>query len=223
MQLRVTILAVVIGLVIAGCRTTSHEDWAAFLKAHENKVSATETRVQPGDVIVGLDKTAVSGMDDFFNAVMADTDSIALLDVFSRGSMRYVPVDTSVIRTADQVQDQQQAQSTLRQKIFSTLTGGTPFSTDDEEEGPKGGKFADGNVALASENAAFNRPSEVPGDINTGGGGPSDITGMNRPSEVPPQIGGPNGDIVLFVGLLLLVILYLAYREFHRPPEPDEL
>ena len=51
MQLRVTILVVVMGLAIAGCTTTSHEDWAAFLKAHENKVSATETRVQPGDVI----------------------------------------------------------------------------------------------------------------------------------------------------------------------------
>jgi polysaccharide export outer membrane protein len=36
---------------MGGCSTTSHEDWAAFLKAHESKVAATETRIQPGDTI----------------------------------------------------------------------------------------------------------------------------------------------------------------------------
>ncbi len=46
-------------------------------------------------------------------------------------------------------------------------------------------------------------------------------TSANRPSSVPPPQagGGPVSDTVLFIGLLLALILYLAYREFHRPAE----
>jgi len=42
---------------------------------------------------------------------------------------------------------------------------------------------------------------------------------MNRPSQVPSQTAGPQNDIVLFVGLLLLAILYLGFREYQRPLE----
>jgi len=35
---------------------------------------------------------------------------------------------------------------------------------------------------------------------------------------VPPQLSSTN-DTVLFIGLLVLLILYLAYREYNRPPE----
>jgi hypothetical protein len=180
---------------------------------------ADRAGLAPGNVIMGVDKTPISDMDDFFNALAADKDNIALLDVYAQGGLRYVPMDSSTIKVADQTQ----TQTTLRQKIFSIFTGAAPFSSDDdEEEGPKGGKFAQGDVQLTADNVAFNRPSTVPGDTNTGGSGSSTVTGMNRPSEVPPQLSGPTNDIVLFVGLLLLVIVYLAYREYHRPPEANK-
>ncbi len=188
--------------------------------------AADKAGLQPTDVITGIDQTPVSSMDEFFRALSSDNDNIALLDVYSRGSVRYVPLDSSGIL---EVADQTQTQTTLRQKIFSIFTGGMPFGDDDDDdEGPKGGKFAADDVQLTTgDNPAFNRPSTVPGDENTGGtsdwtpgtpGGTSNSTGMNRPTEVPPQLSSIN-DTVLFIGLLLLLILYLAYREYHRPPE----
>jgi len=188
--------------------------------------AADKAGLQPTDVITGIDRTPVSSMDEFFRALSSDNDSIALLDVYRRGSVRYVPLDSSGIL---EVADQTQTQTTLRQKIFSIFTGGMPFGDDDDDdEGPKGGKFADDDVQLTTgDNPAFNRPSTVPGDENTGGtsdwtpgtpGGTSNSTGMNRPTEVPPQLSSTN-DTVLFIGLLLLLILYLAYREYTRPAE----
>jgi len=161
-------------------------------------------------------------MDDFFGALSSDKDNIALLDIYSLGGMRYVPIDSSTVKVAEQAQTQDT--TGLRARIFSIFTGGAPFGTDEDEddEGPKGGKFAQEAIELTSDNPAFNRPSTVPGDENTGGFGPSNVTGMNRPSEVPPQLGGSANDIVLFVGLLLIALVYLAYREFHRPPEVDK-
>jgi membrane-associated protease RseP (regulator of RpoE activity) len=181
--------------------------------------AADEAGLKPGDVITGIDQTPVSSMDEFFRELSADNDNIALLDVYSRGSVRYVPIDSSgMIDTADTTPTQTQ---TLRQRMLSMLTGGIPFTNDDdeEEEGPKGGKFAqDDNVQLTADNTAFNRPSTVPGDENTGGSTTS-TTGMNRPSSVPSQSGGPANDTVLFIGLLILLILYLSYREYTRPAE----
>lgn len=191
--------------------------------------AADKAGLQPTDVITGIDQTPVSSMDDFFRTLSSDNDNIALLDVYSQGSVRYVPLDSSGIL---EVADQTQTQTTLRQKIFSIFTGGMPFGDDDDDdEGPKGGKFADDDVQLTTgDNPAFNRPSTVPGDENTGGtsdwtpgtpGGTSSTTGMNRPSEVPPQLSSTN-DTVLFIGLLVLLILYLAYREYNRPPEVEK-
>jgi hypothetical protein len=159
-------------------------------------------------------------MDDFFRALSSDNDNIALLDVYSQGSVRYVPLDSSGFLEAA---DQTQTQTTLRQKIFSIFTGGMPFADEDEEdeEGPKGGKFAQDDVQLTADNTAFNRPTTVPGDENTGGDTTS-TTGMNRPSSVPSQSGGPANDTVLFIGLLILLILYLSYREYTRPPEVEK-
>ena len=187
--------------------------------------TADKAGLQPGDVITGIDKTPVSSMDEFFSALSSDNDNIALLDVYSQGSVRYVPLDSSgIIDTADTTPTQTQ---TLRQRMMGLLTGGMPFTDDDEEdeEGPKGGKFAQDDVQLTTgDNPAFNRPTTVPGDENTGGtssasgGTTSSTTGMNRPTEVPPQLSSTN-DTVLFVGLLILLILYLSYREYTRPPE----
>jgi hypothetical protein len=178
--------------------------------------------LRPTDVITGIDQTPVSSMDEFFRALSSDNDNIALLDVYSQGSVRYVPLDsTGIVKAADQTQTQ--TQTTLRQKIFSIFTGGMPFTDDDsgDEEGPKGGKFAQDDVQLTADNTAFNRPSTVPGDENTGGSTTS-TTGMNRPSSVPSQSGGPVNDTVLFIGLLILLILYLSYREYTRPPEVEK-
>jgi hypothetical protein len=180
--------------------------------------AADEAGLKPGDVITGINQTPISSMEDFFSGLSADNDHIALLDVYSQGSVRYVPIDSSgVIGNSDNTPAQTQ---TLRQRIMAVLTGGMPFTDDDdEEEGPKGGKFAqDDNVQLTADNPAFNRPSTVPGDENTGGNTTS-TTGMNRPSSVPPQSGGPTNDTVLFIGLLVLLILYLSYREYTRPVE----
>ena len=192
--------------------------------------AADAAGLQPGDVITGIDQTPVSDMDAFFSALSSDNDNIALLDVYRQGSVRYVPLDSSGIAAAvDTTATQTQ---TLRQRIVGVLTGGIPFVTDDDdadEEGPKGGKFAqDDDVRLTTgDNPAFNRPSTVPGDENTGGtsawtpgtpGGTSSTTGMNRPTEVPPQLSSTN-DTVLFIGLLVLLILYLSYREYTRPVE----
>jgi len=182
--------------------------------------NADKSGLMPGDVITGIDKSPITDMDDFFKAIISDKDNTALLDIYSQGRRRYVPIDSFNLKIADQIQTRDS--TTLRQKLFSIFTGGTPFTDDkDDEEGPKAGKFADDNISLTADNVAFNRPSSIPGDTNTGGMGPSDITGMNRPSEVPPQTGGPTNDIVLFIGLLLMIIIYLAYREFHRPQELD--
>jgi len=188
--------------------------------------------LQPTDVITGIDQTPVSSMDEFFDALSSDNDNIALLDVYSQGSVRYVPLDSSgIVAAVDTIPTQTQ---TMRQRMMSVLTGGIPFTEDDDddnedEEGPKGGKFAqDDNVQLAADTTAFNRPSTVPGDENTGGtsstsgGTTSSTTGMNRPSSVPLQSSGPANDTVLFIGLLILLILYLAYREYHRPPEVEK-
>jgi len=180
--------------------------------------AADAAGLMPGDVIRGIDKTPISDMDDFFNAASSDSDDTALLDIYGQGRMRYVPMDSSSIQTSDQTQ----TQTTLRQRIFSIFTGGSPFSTEDDEDesGPKGGKFAQDGAQLTAD-TGFARPSVVPGDANTGGptaGSP----GFSRPSTVPGATntgGGSQNDVVLFIALLLIALVYLAYREFHRPPE----
>ena len=88
--------------------------------------AADRAGLMTGDVITGIDKTPISDMDDFFGALSSDKDNIALLDIYSRGGMRYVPVDSSTVKVAEQIQ----AQTSLRQRIFSIFTGDSPFSTD---------------------------------------------------------------------------------------------
>ena len=87
---------------------------------------ADQAGLMLGDVITGIDKTPISDMDDFFKTIVADKDYTALLDIYSQGRMRYVPMDSSTIKVADQIQ----TQTSLRQRIFSIFTGGSPFSTD---------------------------------------------------------------------------------------------
>ena len=60
--------------------------------------------LMPGDIIRGVDKTSISDMQDFFQAVSSDRDDTALLDVYRQGRMRYVPMDSSGVKSADQTQ-----------------------------------------------------------------------------------------------------------------------
>jgi C-terminal processing protease CtpA/Prc len=191
----------------------------------EEASPADEAGLSVGDVITGVDRIPVEDMDDLFNAIAEDDNSTALLDIFSGGSMRYVPLDATSI----QIEIATEQDTTFLGRIFTLFTGGMPFGDEEEEEeeeGPKGGKFApeeDEEVVLtASDETAWNRPEEPPGTDQTSSSSSSTSdssdTALNRPSSVPSSSGSTN-DTVLFIGLLILVILYLSYREYHRPTE----
>jgi len=90
--------------------------------------AADRAGLMTGDVITGIDKTSIFDMDDFFGALSTDKDNVALLDIYSRGGMRYVPIDSSSVKVAEQAQTQDT--SGLRQRIFSIFTGGSPLSTE---------------------------------------------------------------------------------------------
>jgi len=63
--------------------------------------AAAKANFAPGDVIVGIDGTSISDLDDFFNAIASDEDDAALLDVYSQGQFRYIPIAS--IKTTDSV------------------------------------------------------------------------------------------------------------------------
>jgi len=54
--------------------------------------AADEAGLVPGDVIVGVDGTSVTNLDEFFSAVDSDEDDTALLDIYSQGRFRYIPI-----------------------------------------------------------------------------------------------------------------------------------
>ena len=64
--------------------------------------------LRPGDIITGVDRRPVSGMQDLFQAVASDRDGTALLDVYRQGSMRYVPLEASGAKVAEQTRTPQE-------------------------------------------------------------------------------------------------------------------
>jgi K(+)-stimulated pyrophosphate-energized sodium pump len=54
--------------------------------------AADKAGLAPGDVIVGIDGTTVSDLDEFFAAVASDKDDTALLDIYTQGQFRYIPI-----------------------------------------------------------------------------------------------------------------------------------
>jgi len=85
--------------------------------------AADAAGLKPGDVITGVDRADVTDINDFFNAILSDKNATALLDVYSQGIRRYIPIDSTSIQTvADQTQEREQA--SIMQKLFSVLTGG---------------------------------------------------------------------------------------------------
>jgi membrane-associated protease RseP (regulator of RpoE activity) len=78
---------------------------------------ADEAGLQPGDVITGIDNTSVASLSDFFEAIEAGDDNIALLDIYSKGQLRFVALDSSAVTTVAQ-----QSETGLLDRIISIFT-----------------------------------------------------------------------------------------------------
>jgi len=63
--------------------------------------AADQAGLVPGDVIVGIDGTSISDIDDFFDTVASDEDDTALLDIYTQGQFRYIPIAS--IETDDSI------------------------------------------------------------------------------------------------------------------------
>ena len=78
---------------------------------------ADQAGLQSGDVITGIDNTPVTDMSDFFAAIAAGDDNIALLDIYSKGQLRFVALDSSAVAAVAQ-----QRQRSLLDRIISIFT-----------------------------------------------------------------------------------------------------
>ena len=65
--------------------------------------TAEEAGLQPGDVIMGIDKTPISNLDEFFSTLWSDKDDTALLDIYSMGNPRYIPIQSLFLETDDEI------------------------------------------------------------------------------------------------------------------------
>lgn len=78
---------------------------------------ADQAGLQSGDVITGIDNTPIASMNDFFAAIAAGDDNIALLDIYSKGQLRFVALDSSSVAAVAQ-----QRQRSLLDRIISIFT-----------------------------------------------------------------------------------------------------
>jgi len=78
---------------------------------------ADEAGLQAGDVITGIDNTPITDMSDFFAVIAAGDDNIALLDIYSKGQLRFVALDSTGI--AETIA---QRQTSLLDKVLSVFT-----------------------------------------------------------------------------------------------------
>jgi membrane-associated protease RseP (regulator of RpoE activity) len=78
---------------------------------------ADEAGLQEGDVITGINNTPIASMSDFFDAITAGDDNIALLDIYSKGQLRYIALDSSAVAAVAQ-----QRQKSLLDRIISIFT-----------------------------------------------------------------------------------------------------
>jgi predicted metalloprotease with PDZ domain len=78
---------------------------------------ADQAGLQSGDVITGIDNTPVTDMSDFFAVIAAGDDNIALLDIYSKGQLRFVALDSSVVAAVAR-----QRQTSLLDRIISIFT-----------------------------------------------------------------------------------------------------
>jgi len=59
--------------------------------------AAAKAGLAPGDVIVAIDGTSISDLEGFLAAAAADEDDTALLDIYSQGQYRYIPIASLVV------------------------------------------------------------------------------------------------------------------------------
>jgi len=78
---------------------------------------ADQAGLLSGDVITGIDNTPITDMSDFFAAIAAGDDNIALLDIYSKGQLRFVALDSSAVAAVAQ-----QRQRNLLDRIISIFT-----------------------------------------------------------------------------------------------------
>jgi membrane-associated protease RseP (regulator of RpoE activity) len=78
---------------------------------------ADQAGLQSGDVITGIDNTPITDMSDFFSVIAAGDDNIALLDIYSKGQLRFVALDSSVVAAVAR-----QRQTSLLDRIISIFT-----------------------------------------------------------------------------------------------------
>jgi len=64
-----------------------------------------------------IDNTPITDMSDFFAAIAAGDDNIALLDIYSKGQLRFVALDSSAV-----VAVAQQRRTSLLDRIISIFT-----------------------------------------------------------------------------------------------------
>ena len=78
---------------------------------------ADEAGLQAGDVITGINNTPITDMSDFFAALSSDEDGTALLDIYSKGRLRFVALDSSAVAATAR-----QRQTSLIDRIISIFT-----------------------------------------------------------------------------------------------------
>ena len=78
---------------------------------------ADEAGLQAGDIITKVDNTDISNMNDFFAAIQASEDNIALLDIYSKGQLRFVALDSSAVAATAQ-----KNQPSFADRIISIFT-----------------------------------------------------------------------------------------------------
>jgi membrane-associated protease RseP (regulator of RpoE activity) len=78
---------------------------------------ADEAGLQAGDVVTAVNNTSIADMSDFLKALSSDKDGIVLLDVYSRGNLRYVALDSSGV-----IESVAQTQPSLLDRILSVFT-----------------------------------------------------------------------------------------------------
>jgi len=78
---------------------------------------ADQVGLQAGDVITGIDNTPIADMSDFFAAIQNSDNNVVLLDIYSKGQLRYIALDSSGI-----IESVAQTQTSLLDRIISIFT-----------------------------------------------------------------------------------------------------
>ncbi|MBF0252743.1 MAG: PDZ domain-containing protein [Candidatus Omnitrophica bacterium] len=111
----------------------------------ENGSIADAAGLEAGTVITAIDKINITGIDDFLKIMKSNEDDELLLDIINSGGVSYLPLDLTVKTSAapgnmplDKV-PVTPGQSTLGQRITWLLTGGSPWTEEDDSEEEEGG------------------------------------------------------------------------------------